>query len=81
MGQKFQPTLLDAAQALVAEQSQAGTHPELTPLLATPPSIAKTLLPGTVGALLVNPGRLRPQSAESPSATQLADSRATVLYN
>ena len=81
-GEQLAPTLLQAGDALVKELTQPGSVPELTPLLATASAPVKALLPTAVqwvrGWSFDTPAAM---PADSPSAAQLSDSQATLVFS
>ena len=80
-GEQLAPTLLLAGEALLKELAQPGSVPELTPLLAAASPQVKALLPAAIawvrGWSFATPAAM---PEESPSAAQIADSQATLVF-
>jgi len=74
------PTLLDAANSLVAELGSPGTHPELTALAAAASSAARALL-AQVAPIVSTWTFDTPSGAaeDNPTPQQINDSRATLI--
>jgi penicillin amidase len=79
LAQLLTPTLLDAANALKEEIAAPGTHPELAGVVAS--AAVQAQLQGAIDALTAwsfdTPSAT---DGEMPTATQLTDSRAQVIY-
>ncbi len=79
-GEKLEPTLYEAAQALAEEMATPSTHPELQPYLATASADVKAILP-SLPALIQGWTFDTPSGAaeDAPTAAEIADSRATLV--
>lgn len=81
-GQAIGPTLLSAAQALQAEITTPGTHLDLSTLALGTSAEVKTVLPAAITVLAGWTYDTPSGAAETtPTAAQLADSKATLIYN
>jgi acyl-homoserine lactone acylase PvdQ len=81
-GKALQPTLLQAAKDLAEENATPGAHPEVAPLLTGTNANVKTFL--NTAKDLINGWTFdtpSATSAENPSQQEIADSKATLIFN